>query len=205
MSSSLNRLMLAGLLTGVTDGLFSGVLSVFFYNSTATRLFQGVASILIGPKAIEGGTPTAALGLLMHFGVAFAWSAVFIFVLMRMDWVQGVLALTRRRDQDGGDLRTVGMGCDVVRGDPGDDPSRARAQLALAHAVHRPRGLRGPADRLDGLALERRQPVWRDPLGITWRDPFRVASDAGLKDPRYIVRASNAGLKGQRHRLQSER
>ena len=92
MSSSVNRLLLAGLLTGVTDGLFSGVLSVFFYNSTATRLFQGVASMLIGPKAIEGGTQTAALGLLMHFGVAFAWSAVFIFVLMRMDWVQGVLA-----------------------------------------------------------------------------------------------------------------
>jgi hypothetical protein len=92
MSSSLNRLVLAGLLTGVTDGLFSGLLSVFFYNSTATRLFQGVASILIGPKALEGGTPTAALGLLMHFGVAFAWSALFIFVLMRMDWVQDVLA-----------------------------------------------------------------------------------------------------------------
>ncbi len=92
MPSSVNRLLLAGLLTGISDGLFSGVLSVFFYNSTATRLFQGVASILIGPKAVEGGTQTAALGLLMHFGVAFAWSAVFIFVLMRMDWVHGVLA-----------------------------------------------------------------------------------------------------------------
>ncbi|HEY1910975.1 MAG TPA: hypothetical protein VGG73_08635 [Vicinamibacterales bacterium] len=92
MSSSVNRLVLAGLLTGVTDGLFSGMLSAFFYNSTATRLFQGVASMLIGPKAIEGGTPTAALGLLMHFGVAFAWSAVFIFAMMRMDWVQRLLA-----------------------------------------------------------------------------------------------------------------
>ncbi len=70
--------MRAGMLTAVVDGLFSSVLSVAFYGSTATRLFQGVASTLIGPDALNGGTRTAALGLLMHAGVAFTWSAVFL-------------------------------------------------------------------------------------------------------------------------------
>jgi len=75
---NLSRLARAGLLTGVTDGLFSSVLSVAFYHSTVTRLFQGVASVLLGPEALTGGTRTAAIGLLMHFGVAFGWSVVFL-------------------------------------------------------------------------------------------------------------------------------
>ena len=72
------RLAGAGFLTGVTDGLFSSVLNVFFYHSTATRLFQGVASVLLGAAAFDEGTRSAAIGLAMHFGVAFGWSAVFV-------------------------------------------------------------------------------------------------------------------------------
>jgi hypothetical protein len=49
----------AGALTALVDGLFSSVLSAVFYGSTVTRLFQGVAPTLLGPKALEGGTPTA--------------------------------------------------------------------------------------------------------------------------------------------------
>jgi hypothetical protein len=74
-------------LTGITDGLFSSVLSVAFYDSTVRRLFQGVASVLLGPDALKGGTPTAVLGVLMHFGVAFGWSIVFLFVVMRAEWI----------------------------------------------------------------------------------------------------------------------
>jgi hypothetical protein len=75
---NLSRLARAGFLTGITDGLFSSVLSVAFYHSTVTRLFQGVASVLLGPEALTGGTRTAAVGLLMHFAVAFGWSVVFL-------------------------------------------------------------------------------------------------------------------------------
>ena len=76
--SKLSRLLLAGLVTGIVDGLFSSVLSAAFYGSTVTRLFQGVASTLLGRSALEVGTRTALIGVLMHFGVAFAWSAVFL-------------------------------------------------------------------------------------------------------------------------------
>ena len=56
------RLVRAGMLTGVADGLFSSLLSVVFYHSTIARLFQGVASTLLGKEALDGGTPTASLG-----------------------------------------------------------------------------------------------------------------------------------------------
>ena len=90
-NNALSRLVRAGLLTGVTDGLFSSVLSIAFYGSTVTRLFQGVASTLLGKEAFEGGTLTALLGVLMHFGVAFAWSAVFLLLVMRSSWIPRVL------------------------------------------------------------------------------------------------------------------
>lgn len=75
--------MRAGLTTGVVDGLFSSILAVAFYGSTVTRLFQGVASTLLGKSAFDGGVRTALVGVLMHFGVAFGWSAVFLFIVLR--------------------------------------------------------------------------------------------------------------------------
>jgi len=82
----------AGLLTGITDGLFSSVLVVVFYGSTVARLWQGVASTLLGKEAIDGGTGPALIGVLMHFGVAFGWSAVFLFLVLRSAWIRRVLS-----------------------------------------------------------------------------------------------------------------
>ena len=82
----------AGLATAIIDGLFSSVLSVAAYGSTVSRLFQGVASTVLGASALTGGAGTFALGLLMHFAVAFAWSAVFVFGLMRSARIRSVLA-----------------------------------------------------------------------------------------------------------------
>ena len=89
---TMSRLVRVGLLTGIVDGLFSSVLSAFFYGSTVSRLWQGVASVLLGSDALNGGRRTALIGLLMHFGVAFAWSAVFLFLLLRWEWIRGLLA-----------------------------------------------------------------------------------------------------------------
>ena len=91
-TNPLSRLVRAALLTGVIDGLFSSILSVAFYNSTVARLFQGVASTLLGPDALTGGTRTALIGVLMHFGVAFGWSAVFLLLVMRWRPIRDALA-----------------------------------------------------------------------------------------------------------------
>jgi len=88
---ALSRVAQAGLLTGVTDGLFSSVLSVAFYNSTIQRLFQGVASTLLGADAYQGGNRTFAIGVLMHFGVAFGWSVVFLLIVRRVTWIRRLL------------------------------------------------------------------------------------------------------------------
>jgi hypothetical protein len=88
----LSRQIRAGLWTGVSDGLFACILSVWIFHSTVTRLFQGVASVLIGAGAYTGGTQTALLGVLMHFGVAQAWSLAFGFIFLRAAWVRKVLA-----------------------------------------------------------------------------------------------------------------
>ncbi|MGH9324934.1 MAG: hypothetical protein ACRD3V_34265 [Vicinamibacteria bacterium] len=89
---SLSRLVRAGLLTGIVDGLFSSVLNVVAYGSTVSRLFQGVASTVLGNEAFDGGASTAMVGVLMHFGVAFAWSAVFLFLALRSRWIRDLLA-----------------------------------------------------------------------------------------------------------------
>src|SRR6476469_5992264 len=88
----LSRLIRAWLSTAVIDGLFSSVLSIGFYGSTATRLFQGVASTLLGPRALTGGTSTALVGVLMHIGVALGCSTVFLVRAMNSAWIRSVLA-----------------------------------------------------------------------------------------------------------------
>jgi hypothetical protein len=91
-NDSIRRLLRAGSLTAVVDGIFASVLSVAAYGSTATRLWQGVAATVLGPAAFEGGTRTAAVGVLMHIGVAFWWSAVFLAVTLWSARVRRLLA-----------------------------------------------------------------------------------------------------------------
>jgi hypothetical protein len=87
----LGAVVRAGLLTGVIDGLFSSVLAAAVYGSTVTRLFQGVAATLVGSAAFDRGATTAAIGVLMHFGVAFGWSAVFFLLVTRSRWIRDML------------------------------------------------------------------------------------------------------------------
>ena len=55
----------------------SAIILAISRGSTATRLLQFVASGLIGQKAFTGGAATAALGLGLHFVIAFSLVAVF--------------------------------------------------------------------------------------------------------------------------------
>jgi hypothetical protein len=91
-SDSASRLVRAWLLTAISDGLFATFLSGVVYRTGVTRLWQGVASVLLGPDALTGGTRTALIGVLMHLGVAFTWSAVFLFLVMRWGRVRELLA-----------------------------------------------------------------------------------------------------------------
>ena len=91
-SDQVPRWIRAGFATAIVDGLFACFLSGVVYRTGVTRLWQGVASVLLGPSAMSGGARTALIGVLMHFGVAFTWSAVFLFLAMRWSRVRELLA-----------------------------------------------------------------------------------------------------------------
>jgi len=73
---AVRAIAITGLIVGAMD-ITSAFILALSRGSTVTRLLQFVASGLIGPKAFEGGTATAALGLGLHFVIAFGLVAVF--------------------------------------------------------------------------------------------------------------------------------
>jgi hypothetical protein len=78
--SLLTTLLMCTLAVGVSDFLFASVSNGLMLQRTPVRVFQGVASVVFGRGALDGGLATAALGLLMHFCVAAFWSAVYLLV-----------------------------------------------------------------------------------------------------------------------------
>ena len=69
-----------GLLAGTGDFVFA-----LSYYGMKLRIFQGVAAGLIGREAAFGGGPaTFALGVLLHYGIALIWAAIFCMVALRL-------------------------------------------------------------------------------------------------------------------------
>lgn len=90
-SRTFPRIASAAGLTFLTDGLFAVVLSVGFFDSTFAALWQGVASVLIGRGAFDGGAYTTALGIVMHMTVALTWSTIFVFLFVRWERLRRVV------------------------------------------------------------------------------------------------------------------
>jgi len=67
---------ITGLIVGTMD-ITSAIIITLSRGSTVTRLFQFIASGLLGQQAFQGGTAIAALGLALHFVIAFTLVAVF--------------------------------------------------------------------------------------------------------------------------------
>jgi hypothetical protein len=76
-SRALKTILRAGMLAGLLDGLdallFIGIIS----GIPVIRVFQFIASGLLGPGAFRGGWATAGLGVVLHFFIATAAAAVF--------------------------------------------------------------------------------------------------------------------------------
>lgn len=75
----LKIILYSGLTVGVLDGIAATV-STMLRGGTPIRVFQYIASGLLGQSAFQGGSATFSLGLLLHFVVAFGASIVFISV-----------------------------------------------------------------------------------------------------------------------------
>ena len=89
-------LLLGGLTVGVLDGLdalvFFGLRGV-----PPARVFQGIASGLLGRSAFAGGMATALLGVFLHFFIAFAVVTAYHLAARRLPaltqrpWIYGPL------------------------------------------------------------------------------------------------------------------
>ena len=76
MRAAVRAVAVTGLIVGTMD-IISAIIIALWRGSTATRLLQFVASGLLGPQAYQGGTATAALGLALHFFIAFTLVIIF--------------------------------------------------------------------------------------------------------------------------------
>src|SRR6185369_3697578 len=71
-----------GLTCGVLD-ITSAIVISLANGGSPVRMLQGIAGALLGPATFQGGAATAALGLVMHFGVAFTATVVFYWLSRR--------------------------------------------------------------------------------------------------------------------------
>jgi hypothetical protein len=73
---ALRAIAITGLIVGAMD-ITSAIIIAILRGSTVTRLMQFIASGLLGPSAFQGGAATVALGLGLHFLIAFSLVAMF--------------------------------------------------------------------------------------------------------------------------------
>jgi hypothetical protein len=96
MSPSIGRVLLAAMVVAVADMLDAVVVWVVIYQrSTVQRIFQAVATGLLGPDSFNGGAATAVLGGMFHCVVALGWTLVFLFLLRQWPWLRQMTASTR--------------------------------------------------------------------------------------------------------------
>ena len=84
MRPAVRAIVVTGLIVGAMD-ITSAFILALSRGSTVTRLLQFIASGLLGPQAFQGGMGTAALGLALHFLIAFTLVAVFYAASRRFD------------------------------------------------------------------------------------------------------------------------
>jgi hypothetical protein len=81
---ALDTILYGGLVVGILDGLFALIFYGTILGVPRLRIFQSVASGLLGRAAYEGGTKTFLLGVLLHFVVATCIAAVYYVASLKL-------------------------------------------------------------------------------------------------------------------------
>jgi hypothetical protein len=76
-------ILAGGLACGVLD-IASAIVISIANGGSPVRMLQGIAGALLGPVTYEYGAATAAMGLAMHFGVAFTATSIFYWLSRRI-------------------------------------------------------------------------------------------------------------------------
>jgi hypothetical protein len=78
-SNTFRAIAFGGLLAGVLDLTAACVSGYLIGGVSPVRIFQSIASGLLGRASADGGAATAALGIFLHFVIAFGATMVFYF------------------------------------------------------------------------------------------------------------------------------
>jgi hypothetical protein len=79
---AIQTIFAAGLICGVLDGVSALIVSELF-GGKPIRVFQGIASGILGRNAFDGGLRTAAIGVALHFLIAFGAAIVYYAASLR--------------------------------------------------------------------------------------------------------------------------
>lgn len=96
-SEAAKAVLLGGLIAGILDGADAIVFFGLTIGSTPQGIFRHIASGLLGPSARDGGPLIIALGVVLHFTVAFGAAAVYyglsrmLPILLTRPWLSGSL------------------------------------------------------------------------------------------------------------------
>jgi uncharacterized membrane protein YagU involved in acid resistance len=89
------RILLTALIVALADGLEPIIANFNRLGWNAPRrVFQSVASGLLGRPSFDGGTPTALLGVVLHFTIALIWTSIYALIVRRLALVQRLVATT---------------------------------------------------------------------------------------------------------------
>lgn len=81
---ALDTILYGGLVVGILDGLFALIFYGLILGAQPLRIFQSVASGLLGKSSFEGGVQTFLLGILLHFVVAICIAAVYYLASVKL-------------------------------------------------------------------------------------------------------------------------
>ena len=79
-------LLLCLLIAGTLD-ISEALIFYGLQGASPERLFQHIASALLGPAAFHGGLATAALGLAIHYTITLFWAALFLLAASRLTFL----------------------------------------------------------------------------------------------------------------------
>ena len=94
---AVRAILLGGLAAGVLDGIDAVVFYRLYAGVAAFRIFQHIASGLLGAGAVQGGRLTVLLGVILHFTIATGAAATYYLAslrfptLLRRPWLWGPL------------------------------------------------------------------------------------------------------------------
>lgn len=92
-SNALRAIGLGGLLAGVLD-LAAACVNAGLSGVTPVRVFQAIASGLLGAESYKGGAATAVLGVFLHFIIAFVAAIVYYIVSRRIRFLTGYAVIS---------------------------------------------------------------------------------------------------------------